>query len=284
METKRVLSTAFAVSACIIAACSPDAAPPVAPESPLNRQIPWGAHAGQPEKPYTEDVVDPYADPYAAPSYPRPIDDFVLNQGTYCVDDMNGGCMLYAPPVQNYMAWFDQKTGRAITVDYAGIANNWLRMNSGGQRDLGTQVNGTVTEQKLPDGRARVTVDLIADNAMSFAVNGPTLTTVPMFGYNVPELLDPNHAPSFGHSHLRLVFINQAPGMLLPDLNQLITAPQPGQELLELEFKYDGHGALRDQPATLAHVNVHANLPFTQAFPKDQSVSPMGEAFVDITW
>jgi hypothetical protein len=37
-------------------------------------------------------------------------------------------------------------------------------------------------------------------------------------------------------------YINQAPGMPIPDLIQLARFPQPGQQLLEMQLTYKGSG------------------------------------------
>src|SRR5207248_11484665 len=134
--------------------------------------------------------------------------------------------------------------------------------NSPNQQTLGTEVTGTVTEQPRDDGRALVTIDMQTTNAMSLIVQGPDLTRSPSVGYQAPELVDGVNQAALGDAHLHLVFVNSAPGASLPDLNQLVMAPQPGQELLDLQFKYDGHGTWRDNGNVPVHIMAFTNEPF----------------------
>jgi hypothetical protein len=84
----------------------------------------------------------------------RPITAFVDAQGTFCFPDGMGGCLTFVPPVANFIGWTDRARNRALSVDYAGLVDDFF----GGA--LGTTTAGTVTERPLADGRAEVTVVL----------------------------------------------------------------------------------------------------------------------------
>src|SRR5438105_15461101 len=92
----------------------------------------------------------------------RPIGDFVNAQGTFCIDDGSGGCLIFVPPVANFIGWDtlqevppqqgNVQPVRCASVDYAGLANAKFEELSG--ISFGTTTSGTVTEHPLADGRA----------------------------------------------------------------------------------------------------------------------------------
>lgn len=171
----------------------------------------------------------------------RPIGDFVDQQGTYCIDDGMGGCFLFVPPIENFIGFADIANLRLISVDYAGLADDFL----GGI--LGTEFDGTVIERPLADGRAEVHVILKTKNALTWVVddpdnlgdfNGPLL-----FGNRAPEVLVGADA-ALGMSFLEVKIINTAPGADLPDLLQLLIEPEEGQELLFIALRARAKGEL----------------------------------------
>ncbi|HEX5045166.1 MAG TPA: hypothetical protein VFV75_19885 [Candidatus Polarisedimenticolaceae bacterium] len=182
----------------------------------------------------------------------RPIEDFVAAQGTYCIDDGGGGCVLFVPPVPNFFGSFALKDGRLGSVDYAGLANGLL-CPDGHVTDFGTAFAGTVTERRLKDGRAEVTVNLVTKRALAWAVDDPYATfdyaNGPLsFGYRPCDTPPDGQSHALANSFLQLVFLNTAPGAPLPDMMQLFSAPLPGQEPLILSFHQSAEGALRSTP------------------------------------
>ena len=91
----------------------------------------------------------------------RPISHFISTQGTFCVPDGNGGCELFVPPVANFPG-----AQRGASVDYAGLAEAYVRQASGGAISLGTSFSGRVIERRLHDGRAQVL--LFTKNALAW--------------------------------------------------------------------------------------------------------------------
>lgn len=170
------------------------------------------------------------------PATIRPIEDFVDQQGTYCIPD-NGGCFLFVPPIENFIGWSDYANERGASVDYAGLADDYL----GGI--LGTAFSGTVIERPLPDGRAHVHVILKTKNALTWVVDDPE-------DFANGELLFGNRAgegePALGESFLEVKFINTAPGAPLPDLIQLAFSPEAGQELLFIAIRARAKGELHE--------------------------------------
>lgn len=172
----------------------------------------------------------------------RPISDFVSRQGTFCIDDGNRGCVIFVPPVANFIGWDNikddtnppiQELVRLASVDYAGLANDKIEELSGGAISFGTITDGTITERSLPDGRAEVTVLLHTKNALIWIArpiedNNFASGTL-LFGARVPDVLE-GAKPALGESFLQVKFINTAQGAQLPDLYQLFIAPLPGQE------------------------------------------------------
>jgi hypothetical protein len=106
----------------------------------------------------------------AQPTTHRSIEEFVAAQGTFCIPDPGGGCVIFVPPVANYIGWSDPDRLLGGAVDYAGLANEWIEQESGGSVSFGTSLRGTVTERTLQDGRGLVHVILHTEHALTFAV------------------------------------------------------------------------------------------------------------------
>jgi len=190
-----------------------------------------------------EQILSPLA---SASTVIRPIEEFVAAQGTYCLDDGMGGCVLFVPPIENFLGWSDPKDALSISVDYAGIADRWIVNESGGAMTFGTTFAGTVRERALTDGRAEVQVVLHTRNALTWGVDGFDFTGPLVFGYRVPDVLNDGAVPALGSSMLKFTFVNTAPGVPLPDLMQLVFAPEAGQELVSVIFSSQAAGDLRE--------------------------------------
>lgn len=181
---------------------------------------------------------------------PRPIGDFIEAQGTFCLDDGKGGCSLFAPPVRNFVGWTSPGQNRAASVDYAGLANKAIL--AAGGASLGTVTEGTVLERPLADGRAEVTVTLHTRRTLSWVIEGDGRghfdfgAGALLFGQRVPEVLG-GARPALGDSLLEVVFTNPAPGARLPDLEQILLAPAPGQELRFISLFASAGGPRREE-------------------------------------
>jgi len=190
----------------------------------------------------------------------RPIGDFVNAQGTFCIDDGGGGCLVFVPPVANFVGWDtlqevppqqgNVQPVRCASVDYAALANTKIEELSGGTISFGTTTSGTVTERPLADGRAEVSVRLHTKNALTWVVGGGEndtcdfATDALLFGHRVPDVLAGADA-ALGESFLQVKFINTASGASLPDLEQLIFAPELGQEFRFISLTARADGTLR---------------------------------------
>lgn len=169
----------------------------------------------------------------------RPIDDFVDEQGTFCIPDGFDGCFLFVPPIANFLGQSNADSSICASVDYAGLAD----YSEGGA--FGTTFSGHVVERSLGDGRAMVTVNLQTRNALAWAVDdcndfaGGGL----LFGNRAPDVGNSAEG-GFCDSFLQTKFINTAPGARLPDLLQLIVAPEVGQEWLSFGFRCNAEGPL----------------------------------------
>lgn len=208
----------------------------------------------------------------------RPIEDFVDQQGTYCIDDGSGGCFQFFPPVNNYIAWSDNSNLDLVTklalVDYAGIANNYI-VSQGGN-SLNTKTYGGISEREISTGR-EVTVQLYTTNALTFVakvlrddegnITSDFNSWPLLFGYRAAEL-DPlkptvlNGAKAaLGESFLKVVFTDtKSIGDPMPDLVQLANFPEPGQNLKYISFNAKANGELRADfgvsDGTLGQLNV----------------------------
>jgi streptogramin lyase len=178
----------------------------------------------------------------------RSIDDFLATQGTFCIDDGQGGCFLLVPPIPNFGGMGDGATNRCVSVDYAGLANATVEDASGGRVSFGTTTQGFVIEQPLADGRAMVAVLLDTQNALTWVMDGcDDFAASPLlFGHRAADVLSAGREPALGDSFLLLVFINTAPDAALPDFIQLIFFPEAGQEWNFLSFHTQADGTLRE--------------------------------------
>jgi|SRR5215471_10200827 len=184
----------------------------------------------------------------------RPITDFIDSQGTFCFPDGSGGCQIFVPPVKNFVGWTDAADFLAISVDYAGLAKDEL----GGT--LGTTFSGTVSERTLADGRAQIDVNLRTSNALAWVIPFDPTSTENQFGNNklifgarVPDIIA-GAEPALADSSFSIEFTNPAPGLPLPDLNQLLFAPEDGQELLSVRFEATANGTFADGATGKVHV------------------------------
>lgn len=176
----------------------------------------------------------------------RPIEDFIVSQGTYCIPDGTGGCFLFVPPVENFAGWGDPNEGLLASVDYAGLADRWLYDNDSPHL-LGTQMSGKITERLLPDGRVQVQVILRTSNALTWVVDDPDNTNdfngPLLFGSRADDVLE-GAEPGLADCHMNLVFINSSPGEPLPDLMQILV--ERFEDLRFLSFKASATGPLRE--------------------------------------
>ena len=182
--------------------------------------------------------------PFAKTTH-RSIQEFVDAQGTFCFPDGAGGCVLFVPPVENYIGWGSPSQDRSVSMDYAGVANRHIVSASGGTVDLGTSYAGSITEKTLDDGRALISLDLKTKNVLTYAV-------APMHAFADGTLLFGNRAPAvaagatpaMGDCHLTFDFILAHPGDPLPDMLQILAFPTTGQEVRRLTFEGSAKGPL----------------------------------------
>jgi hypothetical protein len=184
----------------------------------------------------------------------RPISDFVNTQGTFCIPNGSGGCLVFVPPVANFIGWTDPLTNpqRAISVDYAGLSDKV----PGHAGAFGTTTTGTIVETPLADGTAEVDVHLHTTNGLTYAIGCATRNPTPQFpncDFGSGPLLFGHRAldvfngldPTLGTSDMEVRFINTAPGAPLPDLLQLLGSPQPLQAAEYLSIRAQATGTLR---------------------------------------
>lgn len=172
----------------------------------------------------------------------RPIEEFVEAQGTFCFPDGGGGCVLFEPPLLNFLGQSDPGRDLAGAVDYAGIANQYIIDNGG--TSLGTTTSGTIIERRMPDGRADVRVILRTQKALAWVGEGVDFSGPVVFGHKVLDVMA-GEQPGLCTSVFRVRFINTAPGAPMPDLIQLVVFPEPGQELVSVATNCNARGPLR---------------------------------------
>ncbi len=156
----------------------------------------------------TSDPVQPAAASVTlAKTVQRPISDFVNAQGltTY-----------FVPPALDFMGWYAVTDNGVLlaSVDYAGLSDRYLN------GALGTTFSGTVIERPLPDGRARVTVNLHTRSTLVYILDGTTggfADATLLFGNRTHDVAN-GAAPALGDVHFEFEFINTEPGAPLPDI------------------------------------------------------------------
>ncbi|MEU6867730.1 hypothetical protein ABZ924_31610 [Streptomyces sp. NPDC046876] len=176
----------------------------------------------------------------------RPLQDFLQTQGTFCLDDGQGGCAELVPGFPNLLVWSQlAPEDRCALVDYVGLLGQRIFTNTGGTVDVRPVVTGTVREQARSDGRADVHVRVEAVGAVTYVTQGCDLRNGPLeFGHTLPEV-QAGQQPARGTSRLDIRFVNNAPGAPLPDLLQLIQEPTLGQVPLVMTFRTTATGPLR---------------------------------------
>jgi hypothetical protein len=184
----------------------------------------------------------------------RPISDFISTQGTFCVDDGNGGCLIFVPPTPNFVGFTDTVHDMGISFDYAGLSDQPLN------GALGTSFDGSVSERTVQDGSVVITVHLHTSNALVYVIPFDPTSSDNQFGNN--DLLfgtrvtdvQAGAAPALGDCKLDLVFTNSAPGLPIPDFEQLLFAPGPGQNVLSVVFEGTASGQFASGGSGKVHV------------------------------
>lgn len=167
----------------------------------------------------------------------RTIEEFVAAQGTFCFPNGSGGCIQFVAPLENFLGWTSPTQSRAASIDYAGIADRYIRSATSNARSLGTTFEGSVTERELSDGRVLVSVNLKTKSALTWAVDGFDFANGTLvFGKRAPDVLG-GATPVLGTAHLTVDFTLARSGDPLPDLLQLLAFPTTGQEVQRLTFE-----------------------------------------------
>lgn len=209
---------------------------------------------------------------YAAAAHQRPIEDFLSTQGTLCLSFETcvgepPDCFLFAPPVENFLGWNDPARLLAASIDYAGLADQWITNESGGAVSFGTTFSGSITERALNDGTGRVEVHvrLRTTNALSWGFACEPIPGGFFCDFGFAPTIVGNRAQDvlagapmmLGDSLLKLQYV--APGFdaPIPDLLQLLFCGVEGYEFPSvLQFVGTASGTRNDDgsPAIL-HVS-----------------------------
>ena len=170
----------------------------------------------------------------------RPITDFIDTQGTFCVDPP--ACTIFVPPAPNFVAFTDTVHDLGISFDYAGLSDIPL------DGALGTTFDGTISERTVADGSVVITIHLHTSNALVYVIPYDPTSPANQFGEN--ELIFGARTadvlagaqPALGDSTFDLQFTNSAPVLPIPDFEQLLFAPEPGQNLISAVFEGSASG------------------------------------------
>lgn len=148
----------------------------------------------------------------------------------------------------NVTAWNNSNNPLFIgVIDVGGVVNRFLVANNCGQPDFGTTFSGDIIETALPDGTTQVHVVLHGRNAFMRAFLESDGT--PVLGYTRFEVCFAGATPVLGDFLLTVDFINnQGVGGPLPDLINLLSAPEPGQVFQGILVNAAAQGPLRFLP------------------------------------
>ena len=151
----------------------------------------------------------------------RPFNDFLKTQGVTT--------QYFAHP--DISGWVDGGVITFALVDYPGVIAKWLKTEYG--VNLQTKVCGSIWEEELPDGTARVTVKLKTSNALGFAQSTADLAasnfdwegTDEIFGQKASDV-GQGEEPALGWVCMELCIIIPEPGAPLPDLIDAVNDPE----------------------------------------------------------
>jgi hypothetical protein len=184
----------------------------------------------------------------------RPFGDFLAAQGT---------TSNFVPPVPDYLGSGDSGPVTFALVDYAGLANEWIKSQTGG-RHLRTTVYGTLRERAASDGRAEVRVTMETRDALAWAFliadadfdhdPLPFLNTPLAFGARAQDVIL-GATPALARVSVEVTFMNSGLGAPMPDLVQLSLATEPGQTPYAIALKSEACGRKRDGTPALLRVH-----------------------------
>jgi len=183
----------------------------------------------------------------------RSLSDFLNAQGT-----LNNPPQFF-PPLQDYVGWVDGKGITFALVDYAGLADTYIKAATG--HSLGTKVRGTVMQCELADGRAEITVALSTTKALGFAQSIADLTahsfdflnTPTIFGVKAQDVVN-GEAPATGPVSLFTIFSISAPGAALPDFLAVVNNPAP---YAPVKYSFMSTTCGRSSDGRIARLDVH---------------------------
>ena len=193
----------------------------------------------------------------------RDISEFVAAQGAIGLENDVVG--QFVPPVPNFLTFTDPAAGLAISVDYAGLADQTCGAIAG------STFEGKVTETELPDGRAAVSVRLKTENGIIWVLDTLSFNSAVIFGTRWEDVRGEcmfDAFPTLGASELEVTFIISEPGAPLPDLFAFLIIdrglaefyPQQipeGLEFVTLRFAAVANGELDDGTPTEVATEQH---------------------------
>jgi len=193
---------------------------------------------------------------------------FLAVQGTFCLDDGAGGCLLFVPPDPNFVGWASRPNadGHVLFagIDYAGLTD------TGGPPP---ELIGSVTARERDDGTTEVTATIRARNANAWVIdldlNGDIPGQIAGTGGLGPTLFghrprDVKAGASQALADTRFTRVYSLPGLDLTEAELLKDLVEPDLRTLTDTFDASGSGtftadggALYDVPeGTPAHLQV----------------------------
>jgi hypothetical protein len=182
----------------------------------------------------------------------RPCSDFLEAQGT---------TSQFFPPVSDYVGWTDNPFTTFGLVDYAGLADKYIKAQTG--KSLGTEVTCSVTEEALTSGRTKISVTLFTTNALGFAQDANDLEK---FGFGAPtnfgakakDVVD-GAKPALGPATLDVSFHIPQPGGPLPDLVDVLVEHPCVYKPVNVQFSSSTYGKRPDGRKAILNISQAAS-------------------------
>jgi len=165
-------------------------------------------------------------------------------------------------------AWTDPKTGFTAFIDAIGEFDDG---------SFGTTVDGSIAESPARGGLADVKVLIHTSDALTRAFDANFDI---VFGHSFGEVLG-GAEPTLGDSTLQLTLTNTAPGAPLPDFNQLLMCPLPGQALNVFSIRAHASGPLREAFGVPEGMRGQMEVTQTGLIGTSQIVNPHSRVAVD---
>lgn len=182
----------------------------------------------------------------------RPLSDFLNRQGAWCSPD-DGVNFCEAAYYTSERGVCEENFSASTFPHFLANSEIVVGLDTLGELaeifgfgDIGTTVDGSVSENATPAGTAEVRVLLRSRNAwvQAYKADPELFFGELLFGERTSEVLA-GAETTVADAEITIQITNTAPGAPLPDLHQLFLCPEPGQSTKFFNTKAQASGPLR---------------------------------------